>query len=115
MTQCKGAFYLGMVIVIWVGSAWLIQLIFSSSDTDFNKPLFLTYFSTSFFTIYLIPLAVQAVKLFCFDSQPLPPEDVTSDIRGSAEDIEGYMLNQQTRELSELPNVEVSPWDQFKA
>jgi solute carrier family 35 protein F5 len=54
-----------MVILIWVGSAELIQIIFTSASTDFNNPLFLTYFSTSFFTIYLIPLLYTYIKLFC--------------------------------------------------
>jgi drug/metabolite transporter (DMT)-like permease len=58
-----GAFYLSMVVVIWVGSAILIQLIFNSPDTQFDKPLFLTYFSTSFFTLYLIPLGIEFVYL----------------------------------------------------
>ena len=54
----KGAVFLGLVIVIWVGSAVLIQSIFTSGATQFEKPLFLTYFSTSFFMVYLIPVGV---------------------------------------------------------
>lgn len=55
---CKkfaGAIYLSLVVLIWVISAMLIQIIFSSGGTDFSKPLFLTYYSTAFFTFYLIP------------------------------------------------------------
>jgi len=52
-----------MVIVIWVGSALLIQAIFNGQDTQFNKPLFLTYYSTSFFTLYLIPLGIEFLYL----------------------------------------------------
>ena len=59
----KGAFFLGMVVLIWVGAAALIQIIYSSPETEFNKPLFLTYFSTSFFTIYLIPFAIKFAYL----------------------------------------------------
>jgi solute carrier family 35, member F5 len=61
--RAKGAFFLTMVIIIWVGSAYLIQVIFSSSSTEFNNPLFLTYFSTSFFTLYLIPLLYAYCKV----------------------------------------------------
>ena len=59
LKKFKGAFFLSMVIIIWVASAVLIQQIFNSASTQFNKPLFLTYFSTSFFTIYLVPVLVE--------------------------------------------------------
>ena len=62
-SKVKGCLFLTMVIIIWVGSAELIQIIFRSSGTDFNQPLFLTYYSTSFFTIYLIPLVYEYGKL----------------------------------------------------
>jgi hypothetical protein len=61
--KLKGVFFLTMVILIWVGSAVLIQAIFNSADTQFNKPLFLTYYSTSFFTLYLIPLGCEYLFL----------------------------------------------------
>ena len=51
-----------MVVIIWVGSAILIQMIFSSEESQFAKPLFLTYFSTSWFTLYLIPLVYRLIK-----------------------------------------------------
>jgi len=59
----KGAIYLSLVVVIWVASAILIQQIFKNKSTAFDKPLFLTYFSTSFFGVYLIPLVVEYVRL----------------------------------------------------
>ena len=65
LPRLKGIFFLSMVVVIWVGSAIMIQMIFDSSDSQFAKPLFLTYFSTSFFTMYLIPLCVKLVYLKC--------------------------------------------------
>lgn len=65
MPKVKGAFFLAAVVLIWVGSAVLIQAIFSSDQSQFAKPLFLTYFSTSFFTLYLIPLFFKCVKLKC--------------------------------------------------
>ena len=63
LPRVKGIFYLTMVIIIWVGSAILIQMIFDSDDSQYAKPLFLTYFSTSFFTLYLIPLVYELIKL----------------------------------------------------
>lgn len=63
VNRSKGVFFLVMVILIWVGSAVLIQTIFDSDDSQFQKPLFLTYFSTSFFTLYLIPLLWTASSL----------------------------------------------------
>jgi solute carrier family 35 protein F5 len=41
-----------LVVVIWVSSSALIQFVFK--DTNFNRPFFLTYFSTSLFTVYLL-------------------------------------------------------------
>ncbi len=63
LPRVKGIFYLTMVIIIWVGSAILIQMIFNSDESQYAKPLFLTYFSTSFFTLYLIPLVYELIKL----------------------------------------------------
>ena len=63
--RIKGIFFLSMVVIIWVGSAILIQMIFDSPESQFAKPLFLTYFSTSFFTLYLIPLIYKLLSLKC--------------------------------------------------
>lgn len=41
-----------LVVLIWVSSSALIQFVFK--DTNFNRPFFLTYFSTSLFTVYLL-------------------------------------------------------------
>jgi solute carrier family 35, member F5 len=46
-----GLVLIALVAVIWVASAELIQFIFGASS--FSKPYFLTYFSTSLFTLYL--------------------------------------------------------------
>ena len=45
---------LGLVVILWVGSSTLIQTIFT--EIDFDKPFFLTYFSTSLFSIYFIDI-----------------------------------------------------------
>lgn len=46
-----GLALIGVVAVIWVGSAELIQFIFGASS--FSKPFFLTYLSTSLFSVYM--------------------------------------------------------------
>ena len=63
--RLKGIFFLSLVILIWVGSSIMIQMIFNSEQSQFAKPLFLTYFSTSFFTLYLIPLVFELIILKC--------------------------------------------------
>ena len=63
--KLQGGFFLACVIVLWVGSAVLTQRIFTSDDTHFSKPLFLTYYSTSFFVIYLAPLALRLLLASC--------------------------------------------------
>jgi len=52
-----GVVLLLLVVVLWVGSSVLIQSIFV--DSDFRQPLFLTYYSTSLFTLYLPVWAMQ--------------------------------------------------------
>mmetsp|Transcript_19967 Transcript_19967/g.36982 ORF Transcript_19967/g.36982 Transcript_19967/m.36982 type:complete len:348 (+) Transcript_19967:5489-6532(+) len=43
-----------LVVCLWVGSSCSIQLLFT--EGNFQKPFFLTYFSTSMFTLYLLLL-----------------------------------------------------------
>jgi hypothetical protein len=47
-----GISHIAAVVVLWVASSELIQLIFDSS-LSFESPLFLTFFSTSLFSVYL--------------------------------------------------------------
>ena len=49
-----GFILLGSVVILWVGSSTLIQTIFK--DTNFDKPFFLTYFSTTLFSLYFIDI-----------------------------------------------------------
>jgi hypothetical protein len=44
------------LILVRVGSSVVIQVIFSNAS--FDKPLFLTYFSTTLFSIYLLGLLI---------------------------------------------------------
>lgn len=54
--HAKGLFLILLVAFIWVASAELIQHIFGASA--FDKPFFLTYFSTVLFAIYLVGFCV---------------------------------------------------------
>jgi len=46
-----------VVVIIWVSSSVLIQIIFQ--DSDFDKPFFLTYLSTSLFSVYLFGFGIR--------------------------------------------------------
>ena len=62
VNKVQGAIFLALVIIIWVASAVLIRSIFISETTNFNKPLFLTYFSTAFFMVYLLPVVFDVLR-----------------------------------------------------
>lgn len=53
--HAQGLTLIFCVALIWVGSAELIQYIFGESS--FDKPFFLTYFSTALFSVYLLGFA----------------------------------------------------------
>jgi hypothetical protein len=50
-----GVIFILLVVVIWVSSSSLIQYVFAGSErsSGFSKPFFVTYTSTSLFTVYL--------------------------------------------------------------
>ena len=48
----KGVLLTLAVVLLWVGSSVAIKEIFHAGE--FKKPFFLTYFSTSLFTLYLL-------------------------------------------------------------
>ena len=48
-----GVICIVLVVLLWVGSSELIQLIFDSDKFSFESPLFLTFYSTSLFSVYL--------------------------------------------------------------
>ncbi|CAI4049268.1 hypothetical protein SUVZ_13G1190 [Saccharomyces uvarum] len=50
-----GLLMLGLVIVLWVLSSFLISLIFE--DDSYRKPFFITYINTAAFIFYLFPTA----------------------------------------------------------
>ncbi|KNC73819.1 hypothetical protein SARC_13624, partial [Sphaeroforma arctica JP610] len=49
-----GLVFLAFVVIIWVGSSWLMKFIYSSGETSFNKPFFLSYYNASMFSVYLL-------------------------------------------------------------
>ncbi|CAI4047827.1 hypothetical protein SKDZ_13G1150 [Saccharomyces kudriavzevii ZP591] len=54
-----GLLMLGLVIVLWVLSSFLINLIFE--DDSYRKPFFITYINTAAFIFYLFPTAKAVV------------------------------------------------------
>jgi hypothetical protein len=55
-----GMVFLFVMIAIWESSAIIIKTIFApDKKVPFKNPLFLTYFSSCFFILYLIPLAIK--------------------------------------------------------
>ncbi|CEP64255.1 uncharacterized protein LALA0_S10e06018g [Lachancea lanzarotensis] len=48
-----GLIFLGIVVVLWILSSFLINLIFE--DGSYRKPFFLTYINTASFVFYLLP------------------------------------------------------------
>jgi len=53
-TRAMGVVCIVSVVVLWVGSSELIQLIFDGNKFKFESPLFLTFYSTSLFSVYLL-------------------------------------------------------------
>lgn len=54
-----GLLMLGLVIILWVLSSFLINLIFE--DDSYRKPFFITYINTATFIFYLFPTAKAVV------------------------------------------------------
>lgn len=54
-----GLLMLGLVIILWVLSSFLINLIFE--DDSYRKPFFITYINTAAFIFYLFPTAKAVV------------------------------------------------------
>ena len=52
MQHAAGMACLAAVVVIWVTSSEAIQFIFD--NIEFSKPFFLTFYSTSLFSVYLL-------------------------------------------------------------
>ena len=72
-----GLAHIAAVVVLWVGSSELIQLIFDSS-MSFESPLFLTFYSTSLFSVYLVGFLICPSWRQC--PRPLPTaSDGTED------------------------------------
>jgi solute carrier family 35 protein F5 len=83
-----GVCLLLIVVALWVGSSELIQAIFK--DLSFNEPFFLTYFSTSLFTLFLVIVGLQ--RLFAKLNRSLMP----------AERVDGSLHHDSSDESSEV-------------
>lgn len=55
-----GLLMLALVIILWVLSSFLINLIFE--DNSYRKPFFITYINTAAFIFYLLPTSKAVVK-----------------------------------------------------
>lgn len=76
---------IALVVLLWVGSSELIQLIFDDPIFRFESPLFLTFYSTSLFSIYLCGFV-------CSTSWRRSWSDPSADIRAEAQDEERDLL-----------------------
>ena len=86
-----GLIMLTIVIVLWVMSSFLINLIFE--DNLYRKPFFITYINTASFIFYLIPTFKNTIRKYFHDrnwsihkelilqeeGDPVDTEDVTSN------------------------------------
>jgi len=52
--RAMGVVCIVSVVLLWVGSSELIQFIFDGNKFKFESPLFLTFYSTSLFSVYLL-------------------------------------------------------------
>lgn len=77
-----GLMMLGLVIVLWVASSFLISLIFE--DNSYRKPFFITYINTAAFTMYLLPTA-KAVVTKCWRTGKL---DIQEELRLEEEEAD---------------------------
>ncbi|AOW05810.1 hypothetical protein BKA91DRAFT_132468 [Yarrowia lipolytica] len=55
-----GLILLGLVVLLWVASGFLVNSIFSTGE--YPKPYFLTYMNTAVFSVYLIPTMFRKVR-----------------------------------------------------
>jgi hypothetical protein len=99
-----GVILILLVICIWVFSSEIIQYIFK--NMNFKKPFFLTYFSTSLFSIYLLVLVISPywreilknmIKSYCFQT---PKLDIKKDFESSPMKKEKSESNMELDEIS---------------
>ncbi|KAG5365524.1 putative vacuolar membrane protein [Yarrowia sp. C11] len=55
-----GLILLGLVVLLWVASGFLVNSIFSTGE--YPKPYFLTYMNTAVFSVYLVPTVFRKVR-----------------------------------------------------
>lgn len=69
-----GLFMLGVVIVLWVLSSFLINLIFE--DGTYRKPFFITYLNTASFIFYLLPTFNNILRNYWSTGKPFIHEEL---------------------------------------
>lgn len=110
MIRSTGLACIAAVVLLWVGSSELIQLIFDSATLSFESPLILTFYSTSLFSLYLVGF------LFCpswrgvlpaqhetserQDESLLPASGLETPPGGSAEGVRSSLSAADTARLA---------------
>jgi hypothetical protein len=89
-----GLFFIFIVTIIWTGASYLTEYIYS--DLEFKSPFLLTYFSSSFFVLYL-PLW-QLWVLLGWVNDPPSRRESTNDNLLKASDIVYNILDQNSHD-----------------
>ena len=56
-----GLTLLALVLIMWLLSSFIMNGLFKTGDLLFDKPFAVTYINTASFSLYLIPLGIQAL------------------------------------------------------
>lgn len=111
-----GLLMLGLVILLWVLSSFLINIIFE--DDSYRKPFFITYINTASFIFYLIPTFSNVIRKYIKDRKwsirkelILEEEGETENVASSDDSNHSNNIqnnNEPTVETSLLPRYSVS-------
>lgn len=80
-----GLVMLALVIVLWVLSSFLLNLIFQ--DNSYKKPFFITYINTASFVFYLIPTGRKMVKNYIQTGHFHAHDELVLEEEGAAQDV----------------------------
>lgn len=95
-----GLFLLGVVIVLWVLSSFLINYIFE--DGTYRKPFFITYINTASFIFYLIPTFKNIVYNYKITGKPYIHEELLIEEEAN-ETVTNYTAdNEQCRRANSI-------------
>ncbi|KAG0670279.1 hypothetical protein C6P45_002589 [Maudiozyma exigua] len=81
-----GLIMLALVIILWVMSSFLINLIFE--DNLYRKPFFITYINTASFIFYLIPTFKNTIRKYFHDKNWSIHKELILQEEGDPEDTE---------------------------